>query len=173
MANKKTVGKITIEGARIGFKNFSGKAGNFNKEGDRNFCVFLEGDFAEKLAADGWNVKTLKPRDEDEEPQPYLQVKVKYGVKPPTIYLVKDGKSKTKLDENELNILDWAEISNVDLIIRPFNWEFNGKTGITAYVDALFVTIVEDKLMQKYSNVPDSAQSAMVGLDDEEDEYEE
>lgn len=172
--DKKKSSTITIEGARIGFKNFSGKEGKFNAAGDRNFCVFLDDDLAQRLSDDGWNVKLLKPRDDEEEPEPYLQVKVKFGFKPPVVYLVKgeDKQSITKLGEDEINILDWADISNVDLIISPYHWEMGGKSGITAYLKTLYVTIVEDKLAAKYRDVPTSAQSAMVGLD-EEDEYEE
>jgi hypothetical protein len=172
--DNKVTGNITIEGARIGFKNFSGKEGKYNKAGDRNFCVFLDNDLANRLLEDGWNVKHLMPRDDEEERQPYLQVKVKFGAVPPTIYLVKgeDKQSMTKLGEDEVNILDWAEIANIDLIIRPYNWEMGGKSGVTAYVKTMYVTIIEDPLAKKYSNVPTSAQSAMVGLDDE-DEYEE
>ena len=51
MSNKVT-GYLSIENAKIGFRNFSGRANTYNAEGQRNFCVFLEDDeLAEKLIA--------------------------------------------------------------------------------------------------------------------------
>lgn len=147
---------IVIESARIGFRNFSGKEGKFNPAGRRNFCVFLETDVAEKLEKDGWNVKWLQPRDEEDDPQAYLQVAVSYGAIPPKIVLV-TSHGKNTLDEEAINILDWAEIENVDIIIRPYNWEVNGKTGVKAYVKSMYVTIFEDEFADKYYDVPDSA----------------
>ena len=90
---------LTIENARIGFRNFSGKEGRFNAAGIRNFCVFLESDLAATLANDGWNVRYLKPRDPGEEPQAYLQVAVSYKNYPPRIVLI-SGYGKTALDED-------------------------------------------------------------------------
>ena len=69
---------IVIENARIGFRNFSGKEGKFNPAGRRNFCVFVDSDLGQKLEEDGWNVRWLEPRDENEERQAYLQVAVSY-----------------------------------------------------------------------------------------------
>ncbi len=154
-------GTISIEGARIGFRNFAGNAGKFNAPGKRNFCVFLEKDFAEEISKDGWNVKWLQPRNEDEDPTPYLQVAVSYDNIPPKIILItKNG--KTRVDEESVQLLDWAEIENIDLVIRPYNWEVSGKTGAKAYVKSMYVTIVEDDFAHKYYDVPDSAVSTYV-----------
>lgn len=152
---------IRIEGARIGFRNFSGEEGRFNPKGRRNFCVFLEEDIAKDMEKEGWNVKWLQPREEGDEPQAYLQVKVVFGKIPPKIVLV-TGKGKTRLDEDTVNILDWAEIQNVDLVIRPYNWEVNGNTGVSAYIKTMYVTLREDEFESKYYDVPDSAASAMM-----------
>lgn len=152
---------IRIEGARIGFRNFSGEEGRFNPKGRRNFCVFLEEDIAKDMEKEGWNVKWLQPREEGDEPQAYLQVKVVFGKIPPKIVLV-TGRGKTRLDEDTVNILDWAEIQNVDLIIRPYNWEVNGDTGVSAYIKTMYVTLREDEFESKYYDVPDSAASAMM-----------
>lgn len=152
---------IRIEGARIGFRNFSGEEGRFNPKGRRNFCVFLEEDIAKDMKKEGWNVKWLEPREEGDDPQAYLQVKVVFGKIPPKIVLV-TGRGKTRLDEDTVNILDWAEIQNVDLIIRPYNWEVNGGTGVSAYIKTMYVTLREDEFESKYYDVPDSAASAMM-----------
>ncbi|QGJ89112.1 hypothetical protein PBI_UNTOUCHABLE_68 [Gordonia phage Untouchable] len=153
-------GQLTIENARIIFRNFAGKEGMYNAEGDRNFCLLLDPDLAEKLAQDGWNIKTLKAREEDDEPQPYIQISVKYRgrngntVRPPTIVMV-TSKGRTSLSEDECEILDWVDIKNVDLIVRPFEWAVNGKSGIKAYLKSIYVTIMEDELQLKYADVPE------------------
>lgn len=152
---------ITIEGARIVFRNFEGKEGKFNTAGKRNFCVLLDDKLAKTLHDDGWNIKWLQPREEGDEPQAYIQVAVNFGTVPPKIVLVTSG-GKHTLDERNINILDWAEIANVDLIIRPYNWEMNGKTGVKAYIKSMYVTIAEDEFEKKYADVPDSAMNVPV-----------
>ena len=148
---KRSIPNVTIEGARILFRNFRGEEKTYNAKGRRNFCVILDPDLASKLSDDGWNVKTLKPREEGDEPQPYLQVKVVYGARPPKIVLVSSA-GKTDISEDTVDMLDWAEIENVDLVIRPYEYDVNGRTGISAYLKSMFVTIAEDYLEQNYSD---------------------
>ena len=63
-----------VEDARLVFRNFSGKEGQYNREGDRNFAVILDNKTAELMLADGWNVKYLNSRDEEEAPTPSISV---------------------------------------------------------------------------------------------------
>ena len=162
---------VTLEDVRIIFRNFSGAAGRFNAEGKRNFNVLLDEELARQMLADGWNVKYLPPREEDQLPQARLDVEVSFKGRPPRITMI-TSRGRTKLTEEMLPLLDWAEFDNIDLIIRPYEWDVNGKTGVKAYLQTLFATIHEDELELKYSNIPDtpdSAQSALTMTDDEKD----
>lgn len=145
---------VVMEGVRIVFRNFAGKEGMYNREGDRNFAVLLDDKVAQDMAADGWNIKYLKPREDDEEPEPqaYLSVSVNYKGRPPRVVMI-TSRGRTNLGEDEVEILDYADIMNVDLIVRPYEWAVNGKTGIKAYLQSIFVTIREDALELKYADV--------------------
>jgi hypothetical protein len=149
------------------FRNFSGEEGRFNAKGKRNFNVLLTDDEAKRMEADGWNVKYLQPREEGDAPQPRLEVSVHYGRNPPRIILI-TSRGKTPLDESMVSLLDWADIENVDMIVRPYEWEVSGKTGVKAYLKSIYVTIREDELELKYIDVPDSAASAIVDREQEE-----
>lgn len=147
---------ITIEDARIAFRNFSGKEGQYNAAGRRNFCVLIDESVAKDLISQGWNVRYLKAKESDDPDQAYMQVSVSYKNFPPMVAVI-SGNKKTILDESSIHVLDWAEIEKVDLIIRPYSWEVNGKTGVKAYLKKMYVTLVEDELEAKYSDIPNAA----------------
>lgn len=139
-----------VEDARIIFRNFSGDESQYNKAGDRNFAVVLDNDVAVQMIKDGWNVKYLKPREEDEEETPYIQVAVNFNIRPPKVVMI-TSVSRTNLNGDTVGTLDWADIAVADLICRGYDWEVNGKTGTKAYLQSLFVTVNEDELERKYA----------------------
>ena len=145
---------VLMEGVRIIFRNFSGKEGQYNREGDRNFAVLLDDVVANAMAEDNWNIKWLRPRSEDEEetPQAYLPVALNFRGRPPRIVLI-TTRGRTNLDEHSVEMLDWADIINVDLIVRPYEWTVNEKSGVKAYLQSIYVTIEEDPLEMKYNQL--------------------
>ena len=129
-------GVVQIDDARIIYRNFAGAPSKFNREGDRNFAVVIDDqDIAEALTEKGWNVKIKPPREEGDEPFMFLPVKVKFNERGPRVYLQNSlgGRNRVTLDEDTVGILDNVYITNVDLDIRPYDWDVQGKTGRTAY----------------------------------------
>ena len=149
---------VLMEGVRIIFRNFAGKEGQYNREGDRNFAVLLDDQVATAMAEDNWNIKWLKPRNEEEEgetPQAYLPISVNFKGRPPRIVMI-TSRGRTNIDESQVETLDWVDIINVDLIVRPYEWTVNGKSGVKAYLQSIYVTIEEDPLEMKYNQMEPS-----------------
>ena len=141
---------LQIDDARIIFKNFEGRGDKFNREGDRNFSLLIEDpDTADALAERGWNVKIKPGRDEDEEPFMRLPVKVKFTEYGPNVYL-RTGDRVNKLDEESIGCLDNIDIESVSMDIRPYDWEVNGRTGRTAYLQSMEVVQRIDRFAARY-----------------------
>ena len=158
---------ITIRNATIFKSNFSGKEiPPYNPEGRRNFCVFIDDlKVAHDMEDDGWNIRWLRPRNEDDTEKAFLSVAVNFTKIPPKIVLL-TSRGQTRLDEESVGMLDWAEKEQVDLTINPRPWVDNdGRHKIKAYLRTLKVKIYEDELEleidEKYSNAPASAMDAV------------
>lgn len=150
MAN---VNNINIEGAMIIWKNFSGERDKFNP-GKRGFSVVIDDTvMADELRQEGWNVKDrpLPEGVDDSEQEWTLPVKLNMN-RYTQVWLIV-GNHKTLLDEDTVSQLDVVDIVNCDISIRPYEWEMNGRTGITAYVDSMYVTIRENKFAEKYADL--------------------
>ena len=141
---------VQIDDARIIYRNFSGAPSQFNREGDRNFAVVIpDQEIADALIEQGWNVKIKPPRDDQDTPFMFLSVKIKFNDRGPNVYL-KTGHALNKLTEETVGMLDDVDIVSVDLDIRPFDWEINGKTGRTAYLHSMQVTQQIDRFAAQY-----------------------
>lgn len=150
---------LLMEGAQFAFPpNFSGKETQYNRAGDRNFCVWLDNDLAARMEKDGWNVKYTKVRpDVEPDPdypngRPYLQVSVSWKNKPPRIVQI-TSRGGTPIDEDLVPLLDNVDVDTLDIIINPYEWDVNGNTGVKAYLKTMMLTIKEDYLEQKYADV--------------------
>ena len=127
-------GILQIDDARIIYRNFAGEATKFNRAGDRNFAVVIpDQETADALVDQGWNVKIKPPREDGDDPFMFLPVKIKFNNNGPRVYL-RTGSRRNRLDEESICCLDDIDIESVDLDIRPYDWEVNGKHGRTAYL---------------------------------------
>ena len=146
---------LQIDDARIIFKNFEGRGDKFNREGDRNFSLLIEDpNTAEALQREGWNVKIKEGRDEDDGPFMRLPVKVKFTDYGPNVYLISGGR-RVELDEESIGCLDNIDIETVDMDLRPYDWDVNGRTGRTAYLQSMQVVQRIDRFAARYANMTD------------------
>lgn len=145
-------GILQIDDARIIYRNFSGAPSKYNREGDRNFAVIIPNEeMADALVKEGWNVKIKPPREEGDDPFIFLPVKVKFNDRGPIVRLM-SGRNKRILKEDTISILDNVDILKVDMDIRPYDWDVNGKSGRTAYLQSICVTQEVDRFADRFDD---------------------
>ena len=156
---------VTLRNVRIIFRNFAGVPTKFNPSGGkRTFSVLLNQNEADELSGMGFNVKALKQRDPDEDPAFHLPVEVSYRVKPPRIIFISNqGRKRTVIDEDTVNLIDYTDIEKIDLTINPYEWEMENARGVKAYLKTMYITIREDELDIEYNQdfgpeVPDDCE---------------
>lgn len=149
---------LILEDTRLILRNFEGRASEFNEKGSRNFGVLLTPEQAEAAEADGWRVRWLKPRDPEDNPNPWIKCNVAWVTRagdpvktPPRIVMI-TGKGKSAIDARTAKILDWADIEKVDITMRPYT---NREGLANGYVKTLYVTVREDEFERKYYDIPD------------------
>lgn len=150
---KTEIEDVLIEDAELAWLNFAGVEKEMNREGARNFCVFLPDRTATDLLRAGWNVKNTRPREEGDPERPYIQVAVGYKIRPPAVWMV-TSRGRTLLTEEMVDLLDSAEITKADVIIKASSWERMGRSGIKAYLKTGFFFVAEDYLEEKYADIP-------------------
>ena len=153
--SSRVISNIVVNGARLASKNFSGRPGKYNDEGVRSFSlVFDDPEMIEKLVNDGWNINVTEPNPETGQILGYLRVAVRFDKYPPRIFIIENG-YKTPLNEDNVGLLDSAEIENIDLTVSPRVWDENhGRPKIKAYLRSMFVTLKMDELDKKYFDLP-------------------
>ena len=143
-------GILQIDDARIVYRNFSGAESQFNRKGDRNFSIVIPTEeIADYLTSQGWNVKVKPPRNEEDGPFMHLPVKIKFNGRGPNVWLV-SGCKRVKLDEESIGIIDDIDIAKIDLDIRPYDWDVNGKTGRSAYLHSMEVVQELDRFAARF-----------------------
>lgn len=153
-AENKKLPPLRLDNARIIWRNFAGAQKRYNAEGLRNFHVILDEETADLLKADGWNVKPHKGREEGESDWYTLKVAVRFDNYPPSIIL-KHGNVRTQLNKSMLDILDWAEITDLKLMINGSRYTTATNSGVKAYLSRMIVSIAQQDF--EFSGLEDSA----------------
>ena len=161
---------LVLENVEIlpgGFKNFSGKPGQYNAEGDRNFCVVIPDNLVQPMTNDGWNIKELAPKEEGDAPKYFIRVRVRFNSnRPPKVVMITSG-GQVLLDEESVDVLDWSDIISADMAINPYQSTYQGKPHVTGYLKSLYVTIEEDELERKYGSIPQTEMPVFEDPDDD------
>ena len=131
-----------IRGPLFG-RNLRGEVSQFNMEGKRRFCVYLDPNALnlDLMDEDGLPVKWTRPRKDDPNPEefvpkPYFEVEAQYVKKdgtpamyPPTISVVTEN-GPIYYDESMLNeVFDKARIEYVTLELYPRWYDFMNRKG--------------------------------------------
>ena len=133
---------LMFDHARLINKNFSGR----RFRGSRTCCIVIDNpELAQDMMRDGWNVKSIPPRNEGEEVTYFLPVDVRYEKFPPRVYAVRRDEGETLLTEETVGSLDDARIDFVDAVIRPREYkDDNGVDRIKAYASVMHVVLKDE-----------------------------
>lgn len=106
----------------------------------------------EALRALGWNIKRKDPSIPDGEPFFVLTVKIKFTDRGPNVYLrTSRNARRQKLSAETIFCLDRMVFEEMNMDIRPYDWELaGGKTGRTAYLSGgEFIAAQTDRFADK------------------------
>lgn len=164
---------IKLRYVQIIYRNFSGKPGPFNEEGERSFSILLPEETALDLTARGLNVKALRLTDPDDPQMYHLPVAVSYRRRPPRVYMVTgDGERmplrKALLSEDMVGMMDNLELGECHMMIAISNYEVRGTKGKKCYLQSFFGHILQDELEQEYATVEDMVEDDLQQHHDED-----
>lgn len=172
--------QIKIPNCKIVFRNLEGRPTEWNKKGGkRDFAVVLDNySDVETLINMGFPIKYFNKKNDTDPDVPYLRVKVNYRYDDdgklisPHVYLIENG-VKVLLNkhqgQNNVCEVDRGNIDYCDIIINPFYSNVNGQSFLSAYLDSMWVNLVDNEFEQKYSRYEeddDSMDSEDIPLED-------
>ena len=154
---------LKIDSPELFMINFSGRPTDNNPQGHRQFSMVIPSEeMAEDMKADGWSVWYTKESDKYGGPKPCITVEMRFHHEKdleylnPKIYRCTRKKPEgVLLTEDLVSDLDRDEIEDTILWINPSRWNVNGKTGIKAYVDSLWVKVEDSDPTTKFWGYPD------------------
>lgn len=151
---RKWIDDLEIENANIkwAFSHFDGREDTFNNEGDHNFTLVIDDEQeAQRLIAEGWNIRRMDPREEGDPPEYLLKVKISYRYEAPPIFFLK-GERKYRADEVDLVDIKRSTCEQLDVIVTPKPWVHGRDSGVSAYVKEMYVKIKESRFAERYAD---------------------
>jgi hypothetical protein len=148
---------ISIENSNFIYRtNFSGdpERDSFGSDARIANIIIPDHEQARELIDEGFNVKTTKPREGEEEdfvPTYFVPIKVNYDTDwPPKIYLVTGDADPVLLDEDSIDVLDKCYVLNVNAILNPYQNPRTGRSSL--YVRTMYVEqdIEDDPFAHRY-----------------------
>lgn len=139
--------RVLIENTNFIFNtNFSGDPATdrFGSNQHHGNVIIPTEEQARELMEMGCNVKQTTPRDEQDEPEYFVDIKAGYWNRagerlkhPSKVYLVSGNNLPKLLDEDELIMIDQMEVEKVDVILNT-NEHKPGKR--TLWIQTMYVT---------------------------------
>lgn len=144
--------------AQIGLRNFEGREGRYNKDGERSFAIFLTEEQAIELINQGLNVKPPKFDEEGNQlGRSFLKVKVRFDIMPPEIFFSRgeedeNGKIIIKLlPMSELRTIDNADLEYCDLKVNVREWSKGPNKGKSVYLDSGVFIAKRNPMIERYN----------------------
>lgn len=157
MRERKEKKLVSIENTNFIYRtNFSGdpERDSFGSDARIANIIIPDHEQARELIDEGFNVKTTKPREGEEEdfvPTYFVPIKVNYDTDwPPKIYLVTGDADPVLLDEDSIDVLDKCYVLNVNAILNPYQNPRTGRSSL--YVRTMYVEqdIEDDPFAHRY-----------------------
>ena len=162
--DKKGNKEYIIDNAYLQWFNLAGRENPNNRKGKRNLVWRIpDPEWAEELAADGYNVKHYSVRDGyDGDEYDYLQIQLTYRDKDgvpfaekypglvPHVYLVDEDDYYTLIDEDGVGEFDDKTILYALLEFRRYDWDYNRKKGTTACIKNLYLKVKKDPIVGRF-----------------------
>lgn len=155
---------VILENTRFIFHtNFSGDPtqDRFGSSARKATIIIPNPEVAHALIDAGYNVKTTKPRQDDDPesfvPEYFVSIQAKYRTQagvpvqnPPLIYLV-TGKKKELLTEETISLLDGIRAKNVDVELNQYLNKTTGRKSLFIRKMYFDQVVDEDPFAAKYN----------------------
>lgn len=164
------VNDINITDGEIAYSNFSGRPTQFNPDGGvRTVTFVIPYDAADQLIADGWKIREQQIDDEGHI-RYLLEAKFTFRTRngqprDPKIFIVRNDRL-VHMTEETIDTLDRADILSVDAVLGASYWEWGGRSGITAYINSMYITIKDNPVDEKYRKMLDQMNDSILPTDD-------